>query len=181
MELTIKGELMRYLFALTKQDTRVAQALAWQWIQEIDPTSLHAYLLSADVAQRLLADRLKQDPEGTLMALGKLPPRTTPPRRRGRPPGRRPAGTKKTAAKKNGKGTKRPRYGAEKISSIKQQIHQYLAKNPWSNRKSINKAVKIPSQALYHRIMTEMRDGGLISAKGQKSKTVYAAKGRRKK
>lgn len=176
MELTIKGELMRYLFALTKQDNRVAQALAWQWIQEIDPTALHAYLLSADVAQRLLADRLKQDPEGTLMALGKLPPRTSPPRRRGRPSGRRPA-----AAKKNGRGAKRPRYGAEKITKIKEQIHNYLTKNPWSNRKSISQAVRIPSQALYHRIMTEMRDGGLIASKGQKSKTVYAAKGRRKK
>lgn len=163
MELVLKGDLQKYFLSLVKRDARVARALASQWLEEIETTPMHAYLLSEATATALLTARFKRDPEGTLAALAQLSPRSSP-----RPPER----TRQTLPKR-AMGRKRPRYTTAQVGKLKDQILRFLGANPGANRKQINNAVKIPSLALYHRVMGELRDAKMITAKGDRSKTTY--------
>lgn len=190
MELTIKGDTLKSFLTLARTDDQTARALARQWMKELEPDALNAYLLySADVAADLLAQRFTADPESTLTAMRKLPARTSPlpGKRRGRPPG----GTKKTTgapkatkARKRGRPRKRRRYTAEEIEGLKTRILGFIAKHPGTTRKQLHDAIDFPSLAIYHRVMGELRDAKQISAKGDRSKTVYNVRkkpGRRKK
>jgi hypothetical protein len=167
MELVLKGDLQKYFMSLVKRDAQVARALASQWLEEIEATPMHAYLLSEVTATALLTARFKRDPEGTLAALAQLPPRSSPKPRRGGPKKAR-----RTAAK-SAMGRKRPRYTTAQVSKLKDQILRFIGANPGANRKQINNSVKIPSLALYHRLMGELRDEKMITAKGDRSKTTY--------
>jgi hypothetical protein len=172
MELVLKGELQKYFLSLVKRDAQVARALAAQWLEEIAATPMHAYLLSEGTATALLAARFKSDPEGTLAALADLPPRISP------KPGR--GGVKRARQRlpKQATGRKRPRYTTAQVGKLKDQILRFIGANPGANRKQINNAVKIPSLALYHRVMGELRDAKMITAKGDRSKTTYTVRKR---
>ena len=179
MELTIKGDALKTFLGLARTDEQVARTIARQWIQEVEPDALNAYLLySTEVAAGLLAERFTRDPEGTMAAMSKLPARTSPlPAQRGRPAGQpAAAGKARAPGRKRGRRRKRRRYSAAEIAALKQQIVAFIARRPGTTRKQLHDAIEFPSLAIYHRVMGELRDAKLISAKGDRSKTTYTAR-----
>jgi hypothetical protein len=163
MELMIKGDFAKQLLAQAKNDRGLAEALARQYVASVDPSALRAYLLTPQVALGLLTDRLRKQPEQTLVALLKLPEGKAVARRaRAAAPAKRP---------------QRQRLSAERIEQIKDHVRRFLAAHPWSNRKQIATTAGIPTPAIYNRIISELKQAGLVVAKGQKAKTVYAVKG----
>lgn len=165
MDLVLTGALAKQILVMAKKDGKLAQTLAEQFLRTIDPATIADYLLSADVAVGLLADRIKKNPEATLRELQALPLGG------GRP-------TKKVAAPRvAAKRGKRIRLTPGQIEKIKSDVRRFLQQKPWSNRKQISKAAHFPSLAAYNRIMAELRAASIIQSKGEKSKTVYALKG----
>lgn len=174
MDLVLRGELAdSFLSTVKKGDSNWAQSLAKQWFNSVELEALSMYLLDSDHAVSLLADRLKKDPQGTLKALDKMPPRQETTRRRGRPSkNRSPLNTDKGRVIK-----RRKRLTAEELAGFKKQIVSFLNQNPWSSRNQITTAVKIPSAALYNRIISELKSEKALVAKGKRSKTLYAPHG----
>jgi len=86
---------------------------------------------------------------------------------------------KKTAAKARGKtGAKKPRrLTTAQKAKVQDKIHAYLAKNPWSSRGKVAKAMRLPSAktGLYLR---ELKKAGKVKSKGNKATTRYAASGK---
>jgi hypothetical protein len=152
---------------MAKKDGKLAQTLAEQFLRTIDPAAIADYLLSADVAVGLLADRIKKNPEATLRELQAMPVG-------GRGRARRPVAAVRPAAVKRGK---RIRMTPGQIDKIKGDVRRFLQQKPWSNRKQISKAVAFPSLAAYNRILGELRAASIVQSRGEKSKTVYALKG----
>jgi hypothetical protein len=174
MDLMLEGEFGKKLVVLLKKDPNLAHALAEQWAVRVDQAALHRYLLDEGVAIGLLTTRLQKAPEETLEGLKALS--------QGRAvakPGRRPAGRpkKKVAAGAPKKEKKRLRFSQEAVEEIKSQIRTFLGRNTWASRKQIQEIAKIPTQALYRRIMSDLRDANEVIQRGQKSKTLYALTG----
>lgn len=166
MELVVKGDLLRQMLEQARMDDAFAINLAEQLVNEIDPTALNAYLLTAEVATRLLAERIVEDPEDTIQALRELPERTSPP----------PQGKKRRRRRK------RRRYTDAEIEEIKNAIIVYVQDHPWTNRRNIQASVFIPSLALYHRVIGELKEEEALEVRGTRSKTCYrlTAKGKRR-
>jgi hypothetical protein len=169
MELMIKGDFAKQLLAQAKSDRGLAEALARQYVASVDPAALRVYLLTPQVALALLAERLRKHPEQTIVDLQKLP--------EGKPGARAPGKTRATKAVKAPRRRKRQRLSTARIEQIKDHVRKFLGSHPWSNRKRIATTASIPTPAIYNRIITELKQAGLIIAKGQKAKTVYALKG----
>jgi hypothetical protein len=172
MDLTLTGDIAKQIITLTKKDSKLAMAMARQFLSSIEPIALARYLLTPDVATGLLAARISKNPEQTLrqlqgLASGDEPKAGKP----GRKPGRRPGRPARSGRRK------RHRLTTEEIVRIKSEIRSFLGRHPWSNRKQIGEAVTFPSLAAYNRIMAELREERVIQAQGEKSKTVYAATG----
>ena len=90
------------------------------------------------------------------------------------------AAPKKAAAKKVTAG-KRRRLSAEQVQAAKDKIKKYLKGHPWATRKEMSGVADIPTQAIYRRIITELRTSGEVISLGEKSKTVYALAGTKAK
>jgi len=170
MELTITGDLAKQILTASKKDSRLAEALARQYLGAIDPGAMAAFLLTHDVAMALLAERLKQDPVSTIRALQGLP------ERRGRVP-------RPTARRGTGRtgGRRRRRLTASEVEQLKAQVKTFLARRGWATRKQLTGAVKLETQAIYRRIMGELQQAGEVVSRGEKSKAEYALKGGKKK
>ena len=97
MNLTIEGDLAKRLYILLKKDTSLARALALQWVEKVDSTTMYRYLLDRDTLLDLLSAMLQKDPENTMEDLKSLAQGKTPAQKRkvGRP--------RKAAAKKPGR------------------------------------------------------------------------------
>ncbi len=184
MDLTLSGEFAKHILSLTKKDSKLAHALAHQFLNSIEPAALAEFLFTTEVAIDLLAERIKNNPEAALRELQDLP-LGIPVSRRGRRPGkllsrlgRKPAAGKgKGSAIKIGKKRrKRQRLTPEKVEQLKNQVRFFLNRKPESTRKQIINAVPFPSVANYNRIIAEMKEAGAISSQGEKSKTVYRLK-----
>jgi hypothetical protein len=163
MDLTLTGDIARQIIMLTKKDSKLALALARQFLSTVEPLAMARYLLTQDVATVLLAKRISKNPEQTLRQLQRLVD--------GEEAARRPRATRRGGRRR------RHRLTAEEIQRIKSEVHTFLGRHPGSNRKQIGAAVSFPSLAAYNRIMAELRRDGVIQAQGEKSKTVYSLKG----
>jgi hypothetical protein len=80
-------------------------------------------------------------------------------------------------AAKKAKAGRRNRMTPEQSEQVKKRIRAFLTKSPWSTRKEISQHAGISSQAVYRRIMGELRSAGEVISKGQKAKAIYALKG----
>lgn len=182
MDLMLTGEIAKHLFSLTKKDTKLAQALAQQLLDAIDPTAMAKYLLTTDIAKNLLAEKIKTNPEEALRALERLSTSRSGARkgagRQGSRRGGKVAGTREGSAAGMRRGRrKRQRLTSDQINHIKDQVRSFLRHSPWSTRKQLLNHVDFPSVAAYNRIIAELKDSGDILARGEKSKTIYAVKG----
>ncbi len=167
MDLTLTGELAQHLITMTRKDGKLAEAMARQYLKAVPTTQIADYLLTPEVALRLLAERLRKNPELTLRQLQALAGL-------GAPRGPRAArGARPTKARAG----KRIRLSASEVDSLKGKVRTYLGRNPWSNRKQLFGAVAFPSLAVYNRILGELRESGEVQADGEKSKTRYALRG----
>jgi hypothetical protein len=180
MDLMLSGEIAKHIFTMTKKDAKLAQAMAQQFLSAIDPGAIAGYLLTADVARRLLAERIKREPERTLRELQALTGGGRP-GRRGRTTGRRSKGPEAplgqgAAAARGRRGRRRHRMSSEQVAALKEQVRGFLARGRWANRRELSAAVPFPSLAAYNRIMGELRNEGIVRSKGEKSKTVYGIK-----
>ena len=87
------------------------------------------------------------------------------------------APARKVAARKApATGTRRRRFSPEEVNQAKDKIRTYLGSHQWATRKELSTAGEIPTQAIYRRIITELRTSGELISKGQKSKAVYGLK-----
>ena len=99
----------------------------------------------------------------------------------GRPGKVQPAAAKKGAPSQTT--GKRRRLSAEEVRQAKDKIKSFLRSHPWATRKEMSGVADIPTQAIYRRIITELRTTGEVISRGEKSKAVYAlggAKGAKK-
>jgi hypothetical protein len=178
MELTITSDFAKHLFTRSKKDVKLARVLARQFLNSVEPRAMAQFLLRPEVAEELLASRVMQNPERTLKELqaleGEKPERKTKrkakrkAKRLGRP----------RVAKKRAAPARRGRLSREQSESLKEQVKTFLARHRWSTRKELTAVVDLSTQAVYRRIMGELIEAGLVVSKGEKSKTVYALKGR---
>jgi len=175
MDFTVSDDLARQILALTKTDSSLATALAQQLLKTIEPQALHAYLLTPEVALNLLTQRLKKQPERTLEELSRLAQRVGR-RATARGDGAR-RGPAASAVRKTRRYRKRQRLSPEELGKMKSEVTSFLARHPWANRKQITEAARIPTQAIYNRIIAELKHAGQVISRGEKSKTVYSIKG----
>lgn len=166
MDLTLTGELAKHLITMTRKDGKLAEAMAREYLKAVSATEIAAYLLTPDVTLRLLAERLRKNPEQTLRQLQDLAGQQV----------RRPRGARAGRAKTRGTG-KRIRLSQAEVEGLKTKVRSYLGHHPWSNRKQLFGAVTFPSLAVYNRILGELRESGEVRSNGEKSKTVYALRG----
>ena len=140
MDLTLTGDIAKQIITLTKKDSRLALALARQFLTTVEPLAMARYLLTPDVATNLLAQRIAKNPEQTLRQLQGLT---------GHPV------VARAAAKRPGRPARRKRHRltVDEIQRIKSEVRGFLGRHPWSNRKQIGDAVAFPSLAAYNRIM----------------------------
>jgi hypothetical protein len=178
MDLAITGVLAKQLLSMSKKDPQLAQALALQYLDSIDKVSMARYLLSGEIALKLLVERFALNPEKTVRDLQALPERK-PGARRGRKPKALEIVKAEPVAKRGRRGRRRHRLSADQVEGIKAQVITFLKRQPWSTRKAISKAVDFPSLALYNRIIGELKNSGEVIQKGQKAKALYALDGRR--
>lgn len=172
MNLTIKGELAKKLYTLAKKDPALARALATQWLDRIDATRMYEYLLDQKMVVELLTQRLQKAPEKTLAELMELAAGKPVKRSRGDKKVPRAARVKQPKAAK----PQRQRFTAAQVTAAKNAIKAHLAKSPGATRKQLGAVAKIPTQAIYRRIISELKDSGEVVSSGEKSKTVYALK-----
>jgi len=66
------------------------------------------------------------------------------------------------------------------VQQAKNKIKKFLKAHPWATRKEMSNVADIPTQAIYRRIITELRTSGEVISQGEKSKAVYALKGTKK-
>lgn len=179
MELVVNEDFTRKLLAYTKIDDRLAMALAQQILSTSFPAELAYYLLTPDIALRLLTERIQKFPAQTIRDIEKLPQINSNPRGRKAPP--RIGWNRSTVADRSkavgGKRHKRKHLRSEEVDKIKNKIKSFLAQHPWSNRKDITAAADIPSMAIYNRIISELKDSKTVIAFGEKARTTYALKG----
>jgi hypothetical protein len=177
MQIKLTGEIADHVLALAKKDSKLAQALAQQFLATTDPWAMARYLLGGGAAMAILTARLTTDPRGTVAQLQRLPTRAeeqVPARGRG---AKQIVATEKPARRRGRH--KRQRLSEEQAEKIKAGVRAFLGKHPAASRKALTKAVRFPSAALYNRIMGELKKAGEVMQKGEKSKTVYSLKKRR--
>ena len=173
MEFTFGGEFVSQLVLMAKKDPKLARAMAAEVMTGMDLEALGVYLMRGDVAVGLLTARIMRDPATTLAELhaleqsaspsAKKPPRT---KRAVKAPVR-----KKPAAPAR---TTRKRLTRDEAEQKKSAILTYLDKNPWSGRKQITAVAQVSTQAVYARLMSELKNAGVVVSRGQKAKTRYA-------
>lgn len=193
MELTLTGPLANRLYDLAKDDPDLARALAQQFIDQVEPSALYGYLLDHETIISLLTTMLQQNPEQTLtdlqlLAAGKKAtapsaakihaPAAAPARTKAKPQARKTKAKAKPAAKKaKAQSGGRRRFTKDDVEAIKDKLSAFLQTEGWVTRRQLESVVEIPTQALYRRVIGEMREEGRIVSKGQKAKTVYSAPG----
>jgi hypothetical protein len=171
MNLTVSGEITARVLTLLKRDTKLARHLAEQFLASVDRQAMACYLLSGELALDLLTRRLRTNPEQTVRELGRLA---------GAPRGGGRGGARAAESGRRGKRVKRrKRLSPAQAERLRADVRSFLAKKPWSSRKQLTAAVAFPSQAIYNRIMGELKSSGEVVQKGQKSKTTYAVKAKR--
>ena len=188
MELTVSGAFIHRVIDLAKKDRAASRDLARDWLDRLKKEQVRDYLLTDDVAEALLTERLHKDPETTLSDLEALAEGKAV-RARKAPAGKpavKPAGKKaaapKTAVKKKAKkappkGRKRHRFTAAQNARAKERILAHLEAHPWSNRAALMDVGGIPTDAIYQRLIAELLADGAIVKKGTRSRTVYARAG----
>ena len=72
MDLTLTGDIANQIITLTKKDSKLALALARQFLSSVEPLAMARYLLTREVAASLLAARISKNPELTLRQLHSL-------------------------------------------------------------------------------------------------------------
>ena len=180
MDLTLSGEITARVLTLLKKDTRLAKHFAGQFLSSVDQQTMASYLLSGELALDLLTRRLEANPERTVRELSRLAEGEAQPRgRRGRrvKAGRKPAAASAAPRGRGRRVRRRRRLSAAQGEGLRTEVRSFLSKKPWSSRKQLTAAVAFPSQAIYNRIMGELKTAGEVVQKGEKSKTTYAVKG----
>ena len=172
MEFLFGGDFVDQLVSKAKKDPELALALAHEVMGMVDPQKLEAYLMAGDVPADLLTSRLMADPAATLAELHALAERLNPPRKKPRKKPKKVARAKKAPAKKP---ARRKRLTREEAEKKKAAIVAFLKKNPWSGRRQIAEVAEVETQAVYARLMSELRETGQVVSRGQKAKTRYAA------
>lgn len=165
MELTISGEFAQKLIGLLKKDKALAQSMAADWVERVDPPAMAAYLLTPEVAVQLLASRLVSEPGRTLEELSALAAARGSRRKRGQAAARK--GKQEVAA------PQRRRLTARQIAGLKKRIVAFLGGVQAASRKQIIEAARVPTPALYNRVMGELREEGLVASEGIKARAVY--------
>ena len=177
MDITLSGEMATHLATTLKKDSKLARALAWQFLATVDKEAMAGYLLSGDVALELLTERLRTDPSRTVRELARIANGEPARPKRGRPRGRPSQRSEAAAAKTKRVKRRRKRLSAAQAERLRTQVQTFLEQNPWSSRKQLADAVAFPSEGLYNRIMGELKKAGTVVQKGEKSKAAYAVKG----
>jgi len=177
MDLNLSSELAARLAIMIKKDRKLSRSLAGQLLTAVDKQAMAGYLFSKDVALELLTRRLRADPERTVQDLTALMRGEAVRQKRGRG-GAKPArrGVATVAGRRTTKARRRQRLSAENAEQLRSKVRAYLEKKPWSGRKELTAAVEFPSQAIYNRIMGELKKAGVVKQKGEKSKATYAVK-----
>jgi len=172
MHLTLTPDLLNSLADQLAKDPRLAATLAEHFLANSDKLGMANYLLGGGVARRLLTERLRAKPKKTVEEVAALAAEgTTAGGRRGRPKAAEPKAAKPTAAKS------RVRLSAKQTGQLKRKVVEFLKANPGSTRKQIEKSVKVPSVAVYNRVMRELKAEGTVVQKGERGKAVYGVKG----
>ncbi len=191
MEFSFGGQFVNQLVSMSKNDPKLARALAQEVMEGMDLDALGAYLLRGGAAVDLLTERLMADPAGTLQDLHALETPKAKPKKKGakkgakskakKPAAKKPA-AKKPVAKKAAaaKPATRKRLTRDEAEQKKAAIVAFLKKNPWSGRKEIAAVAQVNTQAVYARLMSELRNAGVVVSRGVKAKTRYAAAGAKK-
>jgi hypothetical protein len=193
MELTLTTDLLKELVAQGTFNEKFATTIAHAILEAKDPVALARYILSHEVAIGLLTERLVSDPEGTVQELAALPDRnvfvhSSPNgKRRGRPPKgatvTKAVGRPRGRPRKNGFAVaevddsamgKRVRLDDKQLSKMKERIREYLKDHPESCKKDIIKAAKVPTAAIYNRLMAELKEAKELAVKGDKRSAVYS-------
>lgn len=177
MDLTLEGNFAKKLFALTKKDKALARSLARQWLGKIKPTALYTYLLDQDTALSLLIACIQKNPKKTIDDLNKIQ-RVKKVKSGVKKAARKAKKVRAKAPPKKAKPSprKRQRMTAEEAKKTKDTIIQFLGKTKWATRKEISEVAQLSSQAIYRRIIAELKASGAIISEGSKSKTVYSLK-----
>jgi hypothetical protein len=174
MQFTLTDSLLNQLIKLKTFDKSLSTALAADLLDLKEPLSMAQFLLTREVALELLAGKLMEAPARTLRTLEAMPDRTAgPPRRRPGKQSRRAKRTKAprsrvTRAKAKQSSNKRIRLTPGQTEKLKERIQAFLRANPGSSRKEILRAAKIPTEAVYNRVMGELREAGVVTVKGER-------------
>ena len=177
MDLTLSGEITAHVLTLLKKDAGLARHLAGQFLASVDRQVMASYLLSGELALDLLTRRLKANPQRTVRELGRL---AQGEQVRGGGGRRRARAAAATGPRRVKRIKRRKRLSAAQAERLRADVRSFLTKKPWSSRKQLTAAVEFPSQAIYNRIMGELKHAGEVVQKGEKSKTTYAVKGAKK-
>jgi hypothetical protein len=199
MELMIEGELAEQFIVLIRKEHKLAKLLAEQLLREPWADKATSFLMSESTVVDLLAERLRNDPQKTLEALQSLAKGEGPaaskktrkrrqkgvtqiaaapipkPKTRGRGRAKAKAVVKAGAvkAKAKPKTKRRKRLNTDEIGQLKASIIKHLGERTWSTRKEIVASTSVPTEAIYNRVMVELRRENRIVIQGKKSKTVY--------
>jgi len=176
MELTVTGDLAKQILTASKKDSKLAEALARQYLTSVEPQAMAAFLLTQEVATSLLAARLRKNPIATIQSLQRLPARTA---RTTRPKKAGPRRATRKAVVRPRQGRRR-RLSTAEVEQLKSQVKSFLVGQRWATRKQLTESIALDTQAIYRRIMTELQQEGVIVSKGEKSKAVYALKAGRR-
>jgi hypothetical protein len=183
MNLVVSDALAKEILRLGRSDAKLLRALAADWIDRIDPAALYPFLLGDGIAVDLLAQRLKKDPDRTLAALERIEggKHVAGPGRRGPKAAKKYKAAKapkaaKVALRRAGKG-KRVRLSKPQVEKLKAAVVAFLGSHPWTTRKAISEAARIPTPSLYNRLIAELRADKRLVSKGEKAMRVYALAG----
>lgn len=174
LEFLITGDLAKQVLGLAQRDPKLARTLAQQFVARVDPAAMQQFLLDEVTAIELLAKRLAHDPARTLDQLQRLPLAKRAPR-----PAKTPAPRAAAAsAPRTGRRRRRQQLSAADAAVLKRAILQYVGAHPGANRRGILGAVAIPTDGLYNRLMSELREAGELRVSGARSSMVYTLKRR---
>ncbi len=186
MKFMITESFLKELVKHRALDKKMIASLAAEFIAQTDSTELAKYLLTKEVAVALLAERLQKDPVAEFRRLKEITPEEDArPRRRGRPaksdkqaqPRRRGRPPKSNGVSaKTATGRRKKRLSADKSDKLKDEIREFLKANPGSSRLQILNSVKIPTTAIYNRLMVALKETNEIVSKGEKRNAVYYLK-----
>lgn len=181
MELTISGKVAEQVLGLVKRNRPLAETVAQQLVDRYGAEKLAQFLLNEGALVDLLADRLVDEPQETLAALedmsdgsgSKVKKAVSKPTPKAASKAPKAVSKPKTLASKPASAPRRRRLNDGQLSSLKDKIVEFLASVDAGSRKQIIENADIPTPSIYNRVINELREAGVIAARGEKAKAVY--------